>query len=69
MKDPHQTMQPSGETKSMEAYANNVTEIVFILDASGSMEGLEADTVGGVNAILKEQKSKQNGEISLAVIY
>lgn len=37
------------------------TEIVFILDASGSMHGLESDTVGGVNCILEEQKKVQNG--------
>ena len=33
--------------------ANKITEIVFILDASGSMHGLEKDTVGGVNSILE----------------
>ena len=31
----------------------NVTEIVFILDRSGSMSGLEADTIGGFNAMLE----------------
>ncbi|MBR1482568.1 MAG: VWA domain-containing protein [Ruminococcus sp.] len=35
---------------------NNITEIVFILDRSGSMGGLEADTIGGFNAMLKRQK-------------
>ena len=42
--------------------ANKITEIVFILDASGSMYGLEKDTVGGVNSILEEQKKMQNGD-------
>ena len=32
------------------------TEIVFILDRSGSMAGLEKDTIGGYNAMLKKQK-------------
>lgn len=36
---------------------NNVTELVFILDKSGSMAGLEADTVGGFNAMLERQKT------------
>lgn len=39
---------------------NNTTELVFLLDRSGSMQGLEADTIGGFNAMLKKQK-KQEG--------
>lgn len=35
-----------------------MTELVFILDRSGSMHGLEADTIGGFNAMLSEQKAK-----------
>lgn len=35
---------------------NGLTELVFILDKSGSMGGLEADTIGGYNAMLKKQK-------------
>ena len=35
---------------------NNITEIVFILDRSGSMEGMETDTIGGFNAMLAKQK-------------
>ena len=38
-----------------------VVELVFVLDASGSMHGLESDTIGGVNAVLEEQKKIQNG--------
>lgn len=34
------------------------TEIVFVLDCSGSMAGMEEDTVGGFNALLKKQKEK-----------
>lgn len=41
----------------------NVTEIVFILDRSGSMSGLEADTIGGFNAMLEQQK-RSDGEAS-----
>jgi len=35
---------------------NNITELVFILDRSGSMAGLESDTIGGFNAMLEKQK-------------
>ena len=34
----------------------NLTEIVFILDRSGSMGGLEDDTIGGFNAMIEKQK-------------
>ena len=37
------------ETKATE---KNITEVVFILDRSGSMGGLEADTIGGYNSML-----------------
>ena len=36
----------------------NLTEIVFILDRSGSMAGLEADTIGGFNAMIRKQKAE-----------
>lgn len=37
----------------------NVTELVFILDKSGSMAGLEADTIGGYNTmVMKQQKTE-----------
>lgn len=35
---------------------NNLTELVFILDKSGSMSGLENDTIGGFNSMLKKQQ-------------
>lgn len=35
---------------------NNITELVFILDKSGSMSGLEKDTIGGFNSMIKKQK-------------
>lgn len=41
---------------------NNKTELVFILDMSGSMEHLTDDTIGGFNSILKEQAAKE-GEV------
>ena len=38
---------------------NNITEIVFILDRSGSMAGFEADTIGGFNATIKKQRKEE----------
>ena len=35
-----------------------LTEIVFILDRSGSMSGLETDTIGGYNAMLERQRKE-----------
>lgn len=35
---------------------NNMTELVFILDRSGSMNGLEGDTIGGFNSLIEKQK-------------
>ncbi|OUN14652.1 vWA domain-containing protein [Flavonifractor sp. An91] len=45
----------------------NLTELVFILDRSGSMQGLEADTIGGFNAMLEKQK-KEPGEAFVSTI-
>lgn len=44
----------------MQNEKNNITELVFILDRSGSMAGLEDDTIGGFNAMLEKQK-KEDG--------
>lgn len=45
----------------------NLTEIVFILDRSGSMSGLEADTIGGFNSMIQKQK-KQEGEALISTV-
>ena len=44
-----------------------LTEIVFILDRSGSMSGLEADTIGGFNSMIAKQK-KEDGEAYVSTI-
>ena len=46
---------------------NNITELVFILDRSGSMAGLESDTIGGFNAMLERQK-KQEGKCFVSTV-
>lgn len=45
----------------------NLTELVFILDRSGSMQGLEKDTIGGFNAMLEKQK-KEPGEALVSTV-
>lgn len=45
----------------------NLTELVFILDKSGSMSGLEKDTVGGFNSMLKKQK-ESSGEVLVTTV-
>ncbi len=45
----------------------NLTEMVFILDRSGSMAGLEADTIGGFNSMIERQK-KEEGEALVSTV-
>lgn len=44
-----------------------LTEVVFILDRSGSMSGLEADTIGGFNSMISKQK-KEDGEAIVSTV-
>ena len=53
--------------KKNEKLNNNVTELVFILDRSGSMGGLESDTIGGFNSLIEKQK-KQDGECYVSTV-
>lgn len=46
----------------------NVTELVFILDKSGSMSGLESDTIGGFNSMLKKQQSDDEGTAFVSTV-
>lgn len=46
---------------------NNITELVFILDRSGSMAGLESDTIGGFNSLIEKQK-KQDGACYVSTV-
>lgn len=46
---------------------NNITEMVFILDRSGSMAGLEKDTIGGFNSLIEKQK-KQDGKCYVSTV-
>lgn len=46
-----------------------LTEIVFILDRSGSMSGLEADTIGGYNSMLDKQKKEEGDALISTVLF
>ena len=45
------------------------TEIVFILDRSGSMCGLEADTIGGFNSLIAKQKKESGQDVVSTVLF
>jgi len=47
----------------------NITELVFILDKSGSMSGLESDTIGGYNAMLNKQQEEPGEAIVTTVLF
>ena len=45
-----------------------MTEIVFILDRSGSMSGLESDTIGGFNSMINKQKKETDGNALVSTV-
>jgi len=47
----------------------NLTEIIFLLDRSGSMGGLESDTIGGFNAFIERQSQLEGETILTAVLF
>lgn len=47
----------------------DLTELVFILDKSGSMAGLEGDTIGGYNSMLKKQQGAEGEAVVTTVIF
>lgn len=48
---------------------NKITELVFIIDKSGSMRGLETDTIGGFNAMLDKQKKEEGTCLVSTVLF
>lgn len=48
---------------------NNNTELVFIIDRSGSMAGLESDTIGGFNAMIEKQKQLEGKVYVTTVLF
>ena len=55
------------ESTPVERVKNGITEMVFILDRSGSMTGLEDDTIGGFNSMIEKQK-KEPGEAFVSTV-
>lgn len=55
------------QSKGAKNMKNNSTELVFILDRSGSMSGLEADTIGGFNSMIEKQKAEE-GECLVSTV-
>lgn len=47
----------------------DLTELVFILDRSGSMAGLEADTIGGFNAMIERQRGAEGEAVLSTVLF
>lgn len=47
----------------------NLTELVFILDRSGSMSGLEADTIGGFNSMIERQRGEAGEALVSTVLF
>ena len=47
----------------------NITELVFILDRSGSMSGLEGDTLGGYSSLLEKQKKEEGKAVVTTVLF
>ena len=54
-------------SKEKAAGGNGITELVFILDRSGSMQGLESDSAGGFNSVINEQK-KKDGRVWVSTV-
>ena len=48
---------------------NELTEMIFILDRSGSMGGLESDTIGGFNSLIDKQKKEEGKAYVTTVLY
>lgn len=48
---------------------NHCTELVFLLDRSGSMSGLESDTIGGFNGMLQKQKGEPGDAVVTTVLF
>lgn len=55
------------EDKEADKMRKNLTELVMILDRSGSMQGLEMDTIGGFNSMIGQQK-KGEGEVLVSAV-
>ena len=56
-------------TKTIIKNKNNIVDVVFILDRSGSMGGLESDTIGGFNSMLEKQRKIEGKAFITTVLF
>lgn len=47
----------------------SLTEIIFLLDRSGSMAGLESDTIGGFNGFIEKQRQAEGETLVTTVLF
>ena len=64
-----QIMKTDRTDKTNDTNRASKTELVFILDRSGSMSGLESDTVGGYNAMMESQRETEGDVIVTTVLF
>lgn len=62
-------MTKNTDKRNEKTAGNGVMEVVFILDRSGSMSGMEADTIGGFNAMLEKQREESDKVIWSTVLF
>ncbi|WP_456272326.1 vWA domain-containing protein [Bacillus sp. AK031] len=55
--------------KEMDGMDKNLTEVVFLIDRSGSMAGLESDTIGGFNGFVKRQCEMEGETVLTTVLF
>ena len=60
-------MKEQKVANNQTAVESKITEMVFILDKSGSMSGLEKDTIGGFNAMIEKQKEEE-GKVYVSTV-
>ena len=60
---------PKETQDAVEKKGNGITELVFILDRSGSMAGLEKDTIGGFNSMIEKQKKEEGTALVSTVLF
>ncbi len=62
------SMTGKNEKISQPTKKGEKMELVFILDRSGSMGGLESDTIGGYNSVLEKQRKEEKGDVNVTTV-
>ena len=63
----HEVKSPKADNNTLNG--SNISELVFILDRSGSMSGLESDTIGGFNSTLKAHQEAEGRAVVSTVLF